>query len=332
MGVLVLSIHPETRGIRMDWTKTAFTFPGQGSQAVGMGKDLAAAFPAARQTFEEADSILGFELSELCFNGPEESLNDTINTQPALYTAGVATLRALQAEIPSAVPAFVAGHSLGEFTALAASGAVGFAEGLKLVRERGRLMKEAGTVNPGTMAALLGLDADPVRAVCARASQETGGILVLANDNCPGQIVISGDEATIEVGMKLAQEAGAKRAVKLAVSIASHSPLMEPAPAAFRQALIATHFQKPQMPVYGNVEAAPLTDADTIRRELDLQLTHSVRWTESVQAMIQQGVETFIEFGPKDVLTGLLKRIDRSKSGTALNNADSVKAFIGANT
>jgi [acyl-carrier-protein] S-malonyltransferase len=315
----------------MDWTKTAFVFPGQGSQTVGMGKDLAEAFPAARQTFEEADSILGFALSDLCFNGPEDALNDTLNTQPALYTCGIATLRALQSELGDAQPAFIAGHSLGEFTALAGAGAVSFAEGLKLVRERGRLMKEAGTINPGAMAALLGLDADPVREVCARASQETGGVLVLANDNCPGQIVISGDDATIEVGMKLAQEAGAKRAVKLAVSIAAHSPLMEPASAAFRQALLATNFEKPQMPVYGNVDAAPLTDADMIRKELDMQLTHSVRWTESVQAMVAAGAETFLEFGPKDVLTGLLKRIDRSKTGTPLNNAEAVKNFITAN-
>jgi [acyl-carrier-protein] S-malonyltransferase len=311
-----------------DWAKIAFVFPGQGSQVAGMGKDLADAYPAARQTFEEADSVLGFSLSELCFNGTQEALDDTINTQPALYTCGIATLRALQAALPGAVPAFVAGHSLGEFTALAAAGAMSFADGLKLVRERGRLMKEAGTLSPGAMAALLGLDAAPVREVCAQASQQTGGVLVLANDNCPGQIVISGDDATIEVGMKLAQEAGAKRAVKLAVSIAAHSPLMESASAAFRQALLATTFQTPTVPVYGNVDAAPLQDVDAIRRELDMQLTHSVRWTESVQAMVAAGAEQFIEIGPKDVLTGLLKRIDRSKSGTPLNSASALQAFV----
>jgi [acyl-carrier-protein] S-malonyltransferase len=313
-----------------DWAKIAFVFPGQGSQVAGMGKDLADAYPAARQTFEEADSVLGFSLSNLCFNGTQESLDDTINTQPALYTCGIATLRALQAALPSAIPAFVAGHSLGEFTALAVGGAMSFADGLKLVRERGRLMKEAGTKSPGAMAALLGLDAAPVREVCAQASQQTGGVLVLANDNCPGQIVISGDDATIEVGMKLAQEAGAKRAVKLAVSIAAHSPLMESASAAFRQALLATTFQAPTVPVYGNVEAAPLQDVDSIRRELDMQLTHSVRWTESVQAMVAAGAEQFIELGPKDVLTGLLKRIDRSKSGTLLNSASALQAFVAS--
>lgn len=315
----------------IDWQKTALMFPGQGSQTVGMGKDLVEAYPAARETFEEADEVLGFSLSDLCFNGPEADLNDTLNTQPALYTIGIATLRALQAELPGAQAAFAAGHSLGEFTALTAAGGVAFADGLKLVRERGRLMKEAGTLNPGAMAALLAVDADTVRDVCERARAQTGGVLVLANDNCPGQTVISGDDATIEVGIKLALEAGAKRAVKLAVSIAAHSPLMETATAAFRQALLATSFQTPQMPVYGNVDAAPLKTVDEIRRELDLQLTHSVRWTESVQAMVAAGVENFIELGPKDVLSGLLKRIDRSKTGVSINSAEALQAFVAAN-
>jgi [acyl-carrier-protein] S-malonyltransferase len=314
-----------------DWTKITFVFPGQGSQLAGMGKDLADAYPAARQVFEEADTVLGFSLSDLCFGATQETLDDTIHTQPALYTCGIATLRALQAELPGAVPAFVAGHSLGEFTALAAAGAMSFADGLKLVRERGRLMKEAGTQSPGAMAALLGLDAPQAREVCAQASSQTGGVLVLANDNCPGQMVISGDDATIEVGMKMAKEAGAKRALKLAVSIAAHSPLMESASAAFRQALLAITFHVPSIPVYGNVEAAPLKDVDSIRRELDMQLTHSVRWTETVQAMVAAGAEQFIELGPKDVLVGLLKRIDRSKSGTALNSAAALQTFVASN-
>lgn len=315
----------------VDWTKSAFVFPGQGSQVVGMGKDLTAAYPAARDTFAQADDVLGFSLSALCFDGSQETLDDTLNTQPALYTCGIATLRALQAELPDATPAFVAGHSLGEFTALAGAGALSFADGLRLVRERGRLMKEAGTHSPGAMAALLGLDAPQVREVCARASQQTGGVLVLANDNCPGQIVISGDDATIEVGMKMAQEAGAKRAVKLAVSIAAHSPLMAPASAAFRQAVLVTTFQTPTVDVYGNVDAAPLGDVDAIRRELDLQLTHSVRWMELVQAMVAAGADNFIELGPKDVLTGLLKRIDRSKTGTPINSAAALQPFVDAN-
>lgn len=309
----------------MDWQKTAFVFPGQGSQTVGMGKDLAEAYPVVRQTFEQADDILGFKLSDLCFSGTDDELNDTINTQPALYTCGVAILRALQTEIPEAKASFSAGHSLGEFTALAAVGAVSFEDGLRLVRERGRLMKEAGTRSPGAMAALLGLDAEPVREVCKRASEQTGGVLILANDNCPGQSVISGDDATIEVGMVLAKEAGAKKAIKLAVSIAAHSPLMESVSSEFRQVLAGTAFQTPQTPIYGNVDAAPLADVDAIRRELDLQLTHSVRWTESVQAIAAAGVEIFIELGPKDVLTGLLKRIDRSRTGRAVNSVETLQ-------
>ncbi len=311
-----------------DWTKVAFVFPGQGSQMVGMGKDLSEAYPIARQTFEQADAILGFKLSDFCFNGPEGDLTDTINTQPALFVAGIATLRALQTELPDAKAGCMAGHSLGEFTALAASGAVSFEDGLRLVRERGRLMKEAGAKSPGAMAALLGLEAEQVRDVCNRASQQTGGVLILANDNCSGQSVISGDDATIEVGMKLAKEAGAKRAVKLAVSIASHSPLMESASIEFRKVINATQFNVPQVPVYGNVDAAPLKDVDAIRRELALQLTHSVRWTESVQAMIAIGAEVFLELGPKDVLTGLLKRIDRSKTGKALNGVETLQKFV----
>jgi [acyl-carrier-protein] S-malonyltransferase len=315
----------------MDWSKVAFVFPGQGSQNVGMGKDLANAYSAARQTFQQADDILGFKLSGLCFDGPEADLNDTINTQPALYVCGIAVLRSLQTERPDAVPAFTAGHSLGEFTALAASGAFSFEDGLRLVRERGRLMKEADQKSPGAMAALLGLDAPVVKDVCTRATQQTGGVLVLANDNCPGQSVISGDEATLDVGMKMATEAGAKRVVKLPISIASHSPLMESASEEFRQALSKVQFQMPKIPVFGNVDAAPLTDVDAIRRELDLQLTHSVRWTEAVQAMIASGAEAFLELGPKDVLTGLLKRIDRSKTGKPLNSTETLQKFLQEN-
>lgn len=311
-----------------DWSTTAFVFPGQGSQTVGMMQDFVQVYPVARETFEQADDILGFSLSKLCFEGPEEELNDTINTQPALYVSGVAIHRVLQSLFAGSVPAFVAGHSLGEFTALAVAGAVSFEDGLRLVRERGRLMKEAGIKSPGAMAALLGLDADVVRGVCAQASRQTGGVLVLANDNCPGQIVISGDDATLEQGLTLAKEAGAKRAVKLAVSIAAHSPLMAPASAEFRQALAETAFQTPRVPVYGNVNAAPLTSVEAIRDELSNQLTSSVRWTESVRAMIAAGAQRFIELGPKDVLSGLLKRIDRSATAIALSNVGALQQFV----
>jgi len=311
-----------------DWSTMVFMFPGQGSQTVGMGSDFFQASSIARETFEQADEILGFSLSALCFNGPEEELNDTINTQPALYVCGIAILRVLLAELPDAKPAFVAGHSLGELTALAAAHALSFEAGLRLVRERGRLMKEAGIQRPGAMAAVLGLEADEVRDLCARASQQTGGALVLANDNCPGQIVISGDDPTLEHGLVLAKEAGAKRAVKLAVSIAAHSPLMESVSADFRKAVDATHFETPQMPVYGNVTAAPLTGVDAIRDELGRQLTNSVRWTESVSAMVEAGAQTFVEIGPKDVLNGLLKRIDRNAKGISLNTTASLEQFV----
>ncbi len=220
---------------------------------------------------------------------------------------------------------------MGEFTALAAAGAVSFEDGLRLVRERGRLMQAAGTKRPGAMAAVLGLDAPQIREICAQASQQTGGVLILANDNCPGQSVISGDSATLEVGMQLLSEAKAKRVVKLAISIAAHSPLMESASAEFRQVLAATQFLTPGVPVYGNVDASPIADVDAIRHELDLQLTNSVRWTESVQAMVAAGADTFIELGPKDVLVGLLKRIDRSTSGKAINSVESLQKFAAEN-
>ncbi len=292
-----------------------------------MSRDLVEAYPAARQTFEQADAILGFSLSSLCFDGPEEALNDTYNTQPALFVSGIATLRALQAELPDAQPQRMAGHSLGEFTALAAAGALTFEDGLRLVRERGRLMKLAGEEQPGAMAAILGLDAATARDFCARASAETGGVLVLANDNCPGQAVISGDRATLERGLALAKESGARRAVPLAVSIAAHSPLMQPAADRFKATLQATDFQRPSVTVYGNTSAAPLDSVDAIRHELAEQLTRSVRWTETIQTMIAAGTTRFIEAGPKDVLTGLLKRIDGSASGIALNSADSIISF-----
>ena len=311
----------------VDWTTTAFLFPGQASQAVGMGQDFAAAYPVARHVFEQADDLLGIPLSKLCFEGPEEELNQTLNTQPALYVCSIATLRALEQEQPDARPAFAAGHSFGEITALAAVGALSFEDGLRLTRERGRAMTDAGLQNPGAMAALLGLNADTVREVCARARQQTGGVLVLANDNCPGQIVISGDSETLDVGMALAKEAGAKRALKLAVSIAAHSPLMVPAAEQFRAALANTPFDPPPIPVYGNVEAAPLGDAAHIRRELEVQLTNPVRWTESMQALIAAGVERFVEIGPRDVLSGLLRRIDGTKQSVQLNSVENLRAF-----
>ncbi len=313
----------------MDWATTAFVFPGQGSQELGMGADLVQAFPEAESVFSLADDILGFPLSDLCFNGPVEELNDTLNTQPTLYVMGIALLRVLAAAFEDELhPAFVAGHSLGEFTALTAAGAINFEAGLRLVRERGRLMNEASRRTPGAMAAILGLEAGPVRELCAEVSQRTGKALVLANDNCPGQIVISGDKDALESALPLALERGAKRAVPLVVSVASHSPLMESITAEFRQTLDSTAFSDPEIAVVGNVQARPLKTADAIRDELGAQLTSTVRWTESVQYMLAHGVQTFIELGPKDVLSGLLKRIDRGAQRFTLNSAESVQTFL----
>lgn len=314
----------------INWAETAFVFPGQGSQTAGMGRDIAGAFPAARATFAEADDLLGFELSALCFNGPEDALAQTDVTQPALFVTSMAILRALQALLPDAQPACGAGHSLGEITALAAAGALTFADGLRLVRERGRLMRAAGETNPGAMAALLGLDAPAVREVCAAVNAETGGVLVLANDNCPGQIVISGEVAAVDAGIVRAKEAGAKRAVKLAVSIASHSPLMAEASRSFAEALAATPFSEPAYPVYANVTAAPVGDVAAMREELTVQLTRSVRWTESVQAMIGAGARTFVEIGSKDVLTNLLKRIDGTAAGVNLSTAEVLTQWVNS--
>ncbi len=308
--------------------KLAFVFPGQASQSLGMGRDFVEAYPMAREVFEQTDDLLGFAFSKICFEGSEETLNDTINTQPALYVCGVAILRVLNHERPDIQPDFVAGHSLGEFTALTASGALAFADGLRLVRERGRLMKEAGEKNSGAMAALLGLDLDSAQAVCARASERTQLAVVVANDNCPGQVVISGDVLALEAAMELAKEAGAKRAVKLAVSIAAHSPLMESAAVEFGRLVAKTTLKIPLRPVYGNVDALPLHDIDTIRSELNHQLTQTVRWTDSVKAMIAAGAERFVEIGSGDVLTGLLKRIDRNVEGVALNSVDALKKLV----
>lgn len=312
----------------LDWSKSALVFPGQGSQIVGMGADLVAAYPLAAQTFDEANGVLGFDLGSICFNGPEDKLNDTVITQPALYIMGVALMRVLQSECPDAVPAMVAGHSLGELTALTACGALDFGDGVRLVQARGRLMAEAGAQNPGAMAALLGLDGDKAAEACAAASAKTGKTLVVANDNCPGQIVISGDAETLEIGMELAKAAGAKRAVKLAVSIAAHSPLMDSAAAEFSRAVAETTFKSPKIPIVGNVGAAPLKTVEAIRDDLPKQLTQAVRWTETVRYMRAAGITYFFELGPKDVLSGLIKRTDREAISTAVNSAAALAALI----
>jgi len=275
-----------------------------------MGKALADRFPAAAEVFERADEVLGFPLSRLCFEGPAEALNDTVNTQPAVFTTGIAALRAMEPLLDEVT--FVAGHSLGEFTALVVAGALPFEEGLLLVRERGRLMKEAGERHPGGMAAVIGLDTGQVEAICAEVQRAERGYVGIANDNCPGQVVLSGEEEALQMAIEAAKAAGARRVVRLAVSIAPHSPLMAEAATAFRRALAKAPFRAPKVPFVANATARPITDPLEIREVLARQLTSPVRWTESVRWMVEQGAHRFIEVGHGSVLSGLVRRIDRS--------------------
>jgi [acyl-carrier-protein] S-malonyltransferase len=289
---------------------TAFLFPGQGSQHVGMGLDFVQHSPEARAVFDQADEILGMSLSSLCFTGPEAALINTINQQPAIFTTSMAVLAWLRAQ-GWPPPHFVAGHSLGEFSALAGAGVVSFADGLQLVRRRGELMKQAGELKPGAMAAVLGLDIPAVQQICKQASQQTDRPVQVANDNCPGQVVISGDAAALEAAMSLAEQAGARKVVRLPISIAAHSPLMVSVAAEFAAAVEATPMQEAACPVVGNVAARPLTTPDEIRTELKAQLTAGVAWTASMNWLLAAGVHTFVEVGPGDTLLSFIKRIDR---------------------
>jgi len=261
--------------------------------------------------------------------GPEETLTETLNAQPALYVAGIAAMRTLYLVWGDAPfqPACVAGHSLGELTALTAAGALTFSDGLKLVRKRGELMRDAGQQSPGGMAALLGLEREAVESMCSDVRQATGGVIVIANDNCPGQLVIAGDEASLVQALERAGAAGAKRAVRLPVTIASHSPLMAEAAEKFRAAVDATPFNKPIVPIIGNTQAGQLAGVDDIRAELSAQLTSPVRWTESVQAMASMGIKTYVEFGSKDVLVGLIKRIDREAARYVVDTPEGAEAL-----
>jgi [acyl-carrier-protein] S-malonyltransferase len=303
----------------------AYLFPGQGSQYVGMGSELAQASPAARAVFDEADITLGFQLSRLCFEGPAELLDDTYNTQPALFAVSAAALRALE-EHHQKRPDLVAGHSLGEFAALLASGAISLADGLRLVRERGRLMKEAGERNPGGMAAILGLERETVQDLCQEASSQTGQRVGAANYNCPGQTVISGEQQALPRAIQLARDRGARKVVRLPISIGAHSQLMAEAAAEFERSLAEIEFSEPGIPVVANATGRPMSTVDSIREALGKQLTSPVYWEDSLRWMIEQGVTEFVEVGPGDVLTGLVKRIDSSVDRLTTSRALSAEA------
>ncbi len=294
--------------------KIGLIFPGQGSQAVGMGKELAERSAIARDLFNEADDALGFPLSTLCFEGPADKLEDTFNAQPALLTMSVAALRDVEDRAWSANIAFepivTAGHSLGQFTAMVAARVLDFADALRLVRERGRLMKEAGDQRPGGMAAVIGMDDDALAAVVEEAGAE--GIIRIANANCPGQTVISGEIPALERASALAQERGARKVARLGVSIASHSPLMADAAAQLNALLENVELRDPEIPIVGNGSAEPITTAAQLRAEMTGHMESPVRWTDSVRAMIGMGVEQFVELGPGNVLAGLNRRIDRT--------------------
>lgn len=311
--------------MKLNLQTTAFVFPGQGSQSVGMGKELAEQYPIAKEFFDEADSIFGFALSDLMWNGPAEQLNETINTQPALYIHSVAAWRTFS-HLSTPKPATVVGHSLGELSALTASGALPFADGLKLVRTRGELMKRAGELNPGGMAAILGVDIPTLDKICA-ASSTADEIVQVANDNCPGQVVISGHKSALERAMSAAKTAGAKRAMPLAVSIAAHSPLMDSIQADWNAAVDACAIETPLIPVVGNVHAKPMLSADELRADIKAQMQSRVRWTESVQLMLTNGINSFVEAGTGEVLLGLIKRINASTNRFPLGNPKDVIAL-----
>ena len=304
----------------------ALLFPGQGSQFVGMGRDLAERFPLARATFEEADATLGLGLSALMWQGPEAELTATRHAQPAILTHSVAVLRLVQHHLGDV--SFAAGHSLGEFSAYVAAGSLAFDDALRTVRRRGELMFESGQQRPGTMAALLGLDDAEVERVCREATGPDG-VVVPANYNSPAQVVISGDVAAVQRALELARVAGAKRALPLNVSGAFHSPLMETAQAGLAEQLEGVVVQPPAFPVVSNVTAEPVREPAEARRLLVRQLTSPVRWTESMRRLVAAGVDHFLELGPGGVLTGLLRRVARDVPAQTIGTAAEVEALLG---
>lgn len=303
----------------------AFVFPGQGSQSVGMLAELAESYPIVKQTYKEASDVLGYDLWKLVSEGPAEELNQTHITQPALLAAGIAVWRVWQ-EKGGAQPDIMAGHSLGEYTALVASGAMSFADGIALVAERGKYMQEAVPAGEGGMAAILGLDDDKVIALCEEAAN--GDVVSAVNFNSPGQVVIAGQAAAVDRAIELAKEAGAKRALKLAVSAPSHCALMKPAAERLAQKLMTIDIQAPAIPVINNADVEAPSDAAAIRDALVRQLYSPVRWVESVEKMSTEGVDKLIECGPGKVLVGLNKRIVKTMSAAAIFDTATLDAAL----
>ncbi len=311
--------------MKLDLTTTAFLFPGQGSQGVGMGRELAERYPSARAVFDEADAVLGMPFSKLMWEGSKEELDDTVNTQPALYVHSMAAHRVFCDQYGNDVAA-MAGHSLGELSALAAAGAMTFADGLRLVRKRGELMKKAGERNPGMMAAVLSLPIPELDEVCKAASTD-GEPVQVANDNSPGQVVISGAKAAVERAMAGAKAAGAKRAIPLAVSIAAHSALMASIQDEWNAAVEAAGLKDVSVPIIGNVVARPLVVAADLAKDIQSQMQSRVRWTETVQLLAGQGVVSFVEVGNGSVLQGLVKRIATGVNTYSLGNPADLAAL-----
>jgi len=307
----------------VEMTKVAHIFPGQGSQRVGMGRDLYDNFAVAKAVFDQADEVLGFPLSRLCFEGPEDELRQTRNAQPALVPTSFACLQAAREvshnDLPP--PDFLAGHSLGEYTALAAAGVLDFATAVYLSRERGRLMHKAGQAKPGSMVAVIGLDEAPLTEVCRQTSTW------IANINCPGQIVISGEQDKLTRAAEMVKAKGAHRAIPLQVSGAFHTPLMQSAADGMSEIVATLNFQAPSIPVIGNTTAQPLTTARSVKAELLEQLCHCIQWQRSIEYMVAQGVSTFIEIGPGRVLTGLIKRISSEARLINIGDVEAIRSL-----